>query len=221
MCYVLFYAIVGFKRFNTFIFSSLWTLQDAGCVAKMELPSGAPKGAFGVFDGSGLVFGIGASGETEDYIHLYDARNYTGGAFSELKLSHSSIENAIQKQHDFTGNASDLSKKQLTSLSFNASGNQLLVTGEDGMTLLLDGFATEATIQKTLCSPVGVSACFTPDDKTVLMGNTDGTISCWNTETGSIIKKLGGHSGPVSCIAANPTKEMFAACCTNTALWIW
>ena len=204
------------------ILYSVWTLQEAGCVAKMELPAGAvATGAYGCFDGSGLVFGIMASGQDENYVNLYDARNYSGGAFSELKLSHASMEAAIQKQADLSGNAAELSKKQLTSLSFNASGNQLLLTGQDGLALLLDGFASEATIQQTLCSPGGVSACFTPDDKTVLMGNKDGTISCWSVETGSIMKKLGGHTGPVSCIAANPTKEMFAAACTSTALWLW
>ncbi len=204
------------------ILSSLWTLQEAGCVAKMELPvEASAMSAYGVFDGSGLVFGIMASGQEENYVNLYDARNYSGGAFLELKLSHASMEAVIQRQADLNGNATELSKKQLTSLSFNASGNQLLLTGQDGLALLLDGFASEATIQQTLCSSGGVSACFTPDDKTVLIGNKDGTISCWSAETGSIVKKLGGHTGPVNCIAANPTKEMFAAACTSTALWIW
>ena len=198
--------------------SSLWTLQEAGCIAKMELPEGA-QGAYGVFDGSGLVFGIAASGSTEDYIHLYDARNYTTGAFGEFKILHSSIESVIQKQDGFSGSASALSNKPLTSFAFNASGNQLLATGQDGLALLLDGF--EGTIQKSLCSTGIISACFTPDDKTVLMGNKDGTISCWSVDSGKLVKHLGGHTGPVGCIAANPTKEQFASSCTSTALWLW
>jgi WD40 repeat protein len=185
----------------------------------MELPAGAQGTPCAVCDYSGLVFGIAASGATEDYVHLYDARNYAGGAFCEFKLSHSSIEAAIQKQQGFSGNASDIAKKPFTSLAFNASGNQLLATGEQGLALLLDGF--EGTIQRTLCSQGGISACFTPDDKTVLMGNKDGTIGCWNVDSGSVVKKLGGHTGPVGCIAANPTKEMFASSCTSTALWLW
>ena len=170
-----------------------------------------------MFDYSGLVFGIAACGATENYIHLYDARNYAGGAFCEFKLSHASMENAIQNQQGLSGN--EVAKQPLTSLAFNASGNQLLVTGEQGLALLVDGF--EGTIQKSLCNQEGMSACFTPDDKTVLMGNKDGTISCWSVASGSVVKKLGGHMGPVGCIAANPTKAMFASACTSTALWVW
>jgi len=200
------------------VIPSLWTLQEAGCVAKMDLPAGA-EGAYGVFDSSGLVFGIAASGASEDYIHLYDARNYTTGAFCEFKVAHSSIETAIKKQESFSGNATEISKKQLTSLAFNASGNQLLTTGQDGLALLLDGF--EGSVQKSLSSTGSISACFTPDDKTVLMGNKDGTISCWSVDSGQLVKHLGGHTGPVSCIATNPTMEQFASACTSTALWLW
>lgn len=200
-------------------FFSLWTLQEAGCVAKMGLPAGAAQGAYGVFDSSGLVFGICASGATEDYIHLYDARNYTQGAFCEFKLAHSSIETAIQNQQGYSGNAAEMAKKPLTSLAFNASGNQLLATGENGLAFLVDGF--EGTVQKSLCSTGGISACFTPDDKNVLMGNKDGTISCLSVETGTLVKHLGGHTGPVGCIATNPTRQQFASSCTSTALWLW
>jgi WD40 repeat protein len=155
----------------------------------------------------------------ENYVHLYDARNYAQGAFCEFKIAHSALETAIQKQDGFAGNAADMAKQQITFMSFNASGNQLLVTGNDGLAFLLDGF--EGTIQKSLCSQGALSACYTPDDKTVLMGNKDNTISCWNVDKGNVVKHLGGHTGPVSCVAANPTKEMFASSCTSTALWLW
>lgn len=171
------------------------------------------------FDSSGLVFAVAASGTTENYIHLYDSRNYKQGAFAEFKIAHSSIKAAIQRQEDFSGDPSQLCEQPLTSLSFNMSGNELLVTGENGLVLLLDGF--EGTITKSLFSIGAISACYTSDDKTVLSGNSDGTISCWSATSGKVVKHLGGNVGPVTCIAASPTKAMFASCDASTALWLW
>ena len=193
----------------------LWTLQEAGCLAQMELPTGAQGTPHAVYDSTGMVLGITASGSTEQYVHLYDARNYDSGAFAELKVPHSSIENVIQNQQG----AAELSKAEWSSIAFNASGNQLLATAPQGLALLLDGF--EGTVQKALCSEGAVSACFAADDKSVLMGNGDGTIGCWSVDSGKLLKKLPGHNGPVGCIASNPKYAMFASCCTSTALWLW
>jgi COMPASS component SWD2 len=193
----------------------LWTLQEAGCLGQMELPAGATGTPHAVYDSTGLVLGITASGSNEQYVHLYDARNYASGAFAELKVPHASIEAAIQNPQS----AAELSKLEWSSIAFNASGNQLLATCPRGLALLLDGF--EGTVQKALYSEDAVSACFTADDKNVLMGNKDGTIGCWNVDSGKLVKKLSGHTGPVGCIASNPKYAMFASSCTSTALWLW
>ena len=91
------------------------------------------------------------------------------------------------------------------------------------MSVVLDGF--EATVQRVFCPPTKTDrpavCCFTPDDKTVLSGNDDGTITCYDVNTGSVVKKLEGHNGPVGCLSANPKYAQFASSCTNTALWMW
>ena len=154
------------------------------------------------------------------YLHLYDARNYAAGAFAELTVSQSSIENAIKQQQTIAADrAAQMSKTEWKSIEFNVQGSRILVTGDRGLALLLDGFA--GTVQRSISSEGGMSACFTPDDKTVLMGNQDGSISCWNVLTGTVVKKLEGHTGSVGAIAANPKFQMFASCCSNTALWQW
>jgi COMPASS component SWD2 len=161
-----------------------------------------------------LVFGITASGSNEQNVHLYDSRKYYSGAFAEHKVPHSSIEAAIQNSQS----TAELSKSEWSSIAFNASGNQLLATCPRGLALLLDGF--EGTVQKALYSEEAVSACFTADDKSVLMGNKDGTVGCWNVDSGILVKKLSGHTGAVGCIASNPKYAMFASSCTSTALWL-
>ena len=144
------------------------------------------------------------------YVHLYDARNYSGGAFAEMKVTTTLLEKTVtQKQ----------ARSDWTGMTFNASGNQILVTGKNGLCVTLDGY--DGTLQRSLSSPGATSACWTSDDKTVLVGNEDGTISCWNVETGAMIRKLEGHTGTVSWVGVNPKYSMFASCDSNTALWIW
>jgi COMPASS component SWD2 len=152
--------------------------------------------------------------QLDQYVHLYDARNYTGGAFAELKVMHSDIEAVLGA--DFKQLAGSL----WSSMKFNATGTQILVGSSDGLSLTLDGF--EGTVQKAFCDKNATGAsCWSSDDKTILTGNQDGSISCWNVESGELVKKLEGHSGPVGCIASNPKYTMLASACTNTALWLW
>jgi WD40 repeat protein len=107
-----------------------------------------------------------------------------------------------------------------THLSFNASGNQILVAGQNGLCLTLDGY--EGTLLRSFSSPTAVSAaCWTSDDRTILVGNDDGTIACWNVDSGAMVRKLEGHTGAISWVGFNPTYNMFASCDTATAMWVW
>ena len=119
--------------------------------------------------------------------------------------------------------AKQLSRGAWNSIEFNSKGDRLIVGTEHGMVLVLDGF--EAHVQRVF-GPVGKTdrpavCCFTPDDKAILAGNGDGSITCYNVETGVTLKTLTGHTGAVNSIAANPKYAQFASCCSNTALWSW
>ena len=95
----------------------------------------------------------------------------------------------------------------------------MLVTGQNGLVVVLDGY--EGTIQRSFSSTGVNCACWTPDDKTVLTGNDEGHILCWNVDTGAMIRKLEGHPGSVSWVGVNAKYNLFASCDANTALWIW
>lgn len=204
----------------------LWTAGQAGCLAELKLPEETEKSPMAVFDSTGLVFAVTAAmpGGSGHYLHLYDARNSNGGAFAELKVSQLDLAMAIQSHVSVTPDrAKKLSQCDWTSMVFNLSGNQILIGAEKGMCILLDGF--EGAVQRVLVGPESTErpavSCCTPDDRTVLQGNDDGSISCWSVETGTITKTLKGHAGPVSCIAANPKYAQIASTCTQTALWTW
>jgi len=112
-------------------------------------------------------------------------------------------------------------------MKFNKSGKQILVTTESGLVIMVDGYdgkVTNVFLSEGANGAPGTqpaAACFTSDDQTVLCGNEDGTISCWDVATGSLVKKLKGHVGHVACIASNPKYAQIASSCTNTALWLW
>jgi COMPASS component SWD2 len=201
---------------DTFLSSSLdrtvrfWNLQQAGCLAECKLSNEVATATtdpvvVAVFDHTGLVFGVAATmaNQAGYYLHLYDARNYGAGAFCEFKLSH----------QDLMTQPSD----SIRSLQFNASGNCILLN-TTRQSILLDGF--EGTVQHVLQDGSGGSACFTPDDRTVLQSN-ESYITCWDTATGSVVNRLQGHVGPIRCVAANPVRQQIASSCSQTALWSW
>ena len=161
------------------------------------------------------------------YVHLYDARNYGGGAFAELKVTTQQLQEALTKAGHSSIIAKDL---DWTSLNFNINGNSMLVettssSGGGAAAIVLDGF--EGTIQTVLAPSSAPSsaihAAFTPDDQSVLLATQQGTIEAFHATTGSALlqQPLTGHTGPVSALAVNPKYAQFASGCSNTCLWIW
>ena len=218
---------------DTFLTSSvdrtvrLWTAGQAGCLSELKLPEQTINSPLVAFDYTGLVFAVTAAmnGETKGYyLHLYDARNHVAGAFAELKILEQDLETAIQSHINVVPErAKELSQGAWTSIKFNVAGDKILIGTENGMSLILDGFT--GVIQRIIAGQNATErnavSCFTPDDETLLLGNDDGTISCWNIQTGSVVKTLIGHIGPVSCLAANPKYSQFASACSQTAIWNW
>ncbi len=159
-----------------------------------------------------------------------------------MKLDHTSVLNSISNQlsRPDMNASSELAKARWTSMRFNKSGKQILVTTDRGVILMIDGYdgklthsflsssasasssssnGASATDINTQTQPS--SACFSSDDRTVLCGNEDGSISCYDATTGELVRILKGHVGNVGCIASNPKYQQFASSCTNTALWLW
>ena len=149
---------------------------------------------------------------------MYDVRNFSGGSFSEMQVQSKVVEEAIATQRIATAPNKPLTWK---SIDFNLSGNRILIETDPGLTLVLDGY--EGTVERIFQSKTGTStcACFTPDDQSVLIGNDAGTIDCWNVQSGTLVKTLEGHLGPVGALKCNPKYSQIASSCTNTSLWIW
>lgn len=143
-----------------------------------------------------------------------------------MKVQRQELEQKAQLSGSTPERAYALSKNEWTSMEFNKSGKQILFSSK-GALISVDGY--EGTVLHTFLAEsdgnnvpsLPMAGCFAPDDNSVLCGNENGTISCYNANTGLLVRKLRGHVGRVECISANPKYAQFASACTNTALWIW
>ncbi|KAL3913813.1 MAG: hypothetical protein SGARI_000464 [Bacillariaceae sp.] len=213
----------------------LWSIQQAGCVGKLDLPAAQTQGSpYVAFDSTGMVFAVMAElANTSSsaaaggyYVHLYDARNFSGGAFSEMQVTNQSLQDAIVT-HRISPTAPPTPPK-LSSIKFNASGNRMLVESrDDNIAYVLDGY--EGTVQRVFVSSQGngnaTCACFTPDDQSLLLGSDAGIVECFNLQSGQKVKQLddGGHGGrAVTSVACNPKyKQIASSGASDTCLWIW
>ncbi|KAL3789753.1 hypothetical protein HJC23_006746 [Cyclotella cryptica] len=207
-------------------------LWDAGVSgnpsSQLKLPQNVEGSPIASFDTTGLVFGVSAklAGDEGHHIQLYDARNSSVGPFSEMKVSRKELEQKIHACGSTPERAYALSKNEWTSMEFNKSGKQILFSSK-GVVVSVDGyegtvlhsFLLEADDNST--SLESMAGCFTPDNRTVLCGNENGTVSCYDASTGLLTRKMKGHVDRVGCVAANPKYAQIASACTNTALWIW
>lgn len=202
----------------------LWDVKQAGCVAEGKLPAQASGTPIAVFDTTGLVFGVTAKmvNGQGNYLHLYDARNFSG-AFAELTVKNADIAANIATSVMGTtpDQASSMASGLWRKMSFDQSGSQILIGAESGLSLLLDGF--EGTVQRSFMSKSTRPAvsCFSSDDKTLLLGQDDGTIQCFDTKSGELVKTLDGHVGAINALVSNPALVQIASSCTETALWCW
>lgn len=148
-----------------------------------------------------------------------------------MKLESKVLLDAIQASFPFLQpmEASDLCGSHWKSMKFNKSGKQILITTDTGIVFMVDGYDSNKVTNVFLSEGINSSpygnqpsvACFSSDDQTVLVGNENGTISCYDSLDGSLLRKLEGHVGRVGCVASNPKYAQIASACTNIALWLW
>mmetsp|Transcript_6035 Transcript_6035/g.14697 ORF Transcript_6035/g.14697 Transcript_6035/m.14697 type:complete len:207 (+) Transcript_6035:2721-3341(+) len=182
-------------------------------------------------------FGTPHSGNA-NHIKLYDARNFDTGPFETFPLGHAEVADFLAA-HMNTTLASEqtqaLARAAWTGMRFSPDGNEMIITTNAGIILMIDAF--EGGLVKVLSGHgkddidtkgdmPPLQACFTPDGKSVMSGSMDADVCIWDANTSQDqkqdwqpTKRLGGHVGPVKCVAVSPKFELFASACHNVALW--
>lgn len=208
----------------------LWDIGKSGnSLGELKLPPNIDGAPLAAYDSTGLVFGVSAAiaGGEGYHVHLYDARNYSVGPFAEMKVTRQDIESKMRLNGSTPERAYALSKAEWTSMEFNKSGQMILI-GANGFSLALDGY--EGTLLHSFLTETGpgasssqshpMAACFTSDDRSILCGNDDGTVSCYQSDSGLLARKLRGNVDRVGAVAANPKYAQIASGCTSTGIWI-
>ena len=148
-----------------------------------------------------------------------------------MKTTRSDIEAKIRGSGSTPERAYALSKAHWTSMEFNKSGKQVLIGTMGGVALSVDGyeghplhaFQTEVAVGGTSSQSSDyypMATCFTADEQSIICGNDDGTVSCYQSDSGLLARKLRGHVDRVGAVAMNPKYAQIATGCTNTAVWI-
>src|SRR5262249_60647748 len=81
--------------------------------------------------------------------------------------------------------------------------------------------AQEPQLRATLKGPIGpvISLAFSPDGKTLVLGNSGGTIRLWDLQTGKVRATLTGHTSPVWSVAYSPDGKSLASGSGPTTRW--
>ena len=143
-----------------------------------------------------------------------------------MKVTRQDIESRLRLSGSTPERAYALSKSEWTSMQFNQSGKQILIGANGGMALSVDGY--EGTVLHSFLTETGsggaslslpMATCFTPDDRSIICGNDDGTVSCYQADSGLLARKLRGNVDRVGAVAVSPKYKQMATACSSTVVW--
>lgn len=190
-----------------------WDLSSPNCIALMPMDPSAKSRPLVAYDPSGKLVVVASA----PYVRMFNMAQLDRGPFLEVSLEDSI---GIYSTHRYQGRFNP----SFTSCKFDPTGNYIMITTNQGLVLILDSF--KASIESVIGDfevnqTIYTEACFTPDSKYVLKGNSEGSIRCWNRGTTELVRAWDGHhSGPVRCLKFNPTHLSFASTCSKLNLWI-
>jgi WD40 repeat protein/tRNA A-37 threonylcarbamoyl transferase component Bud32 len=143
----------------------------------------------------------GGSPQSEDAIHLW---NVAGGVLLKKLSGHLHGDGCLAWSRD----------------------EQLLVAGgaaQDDSVRIWD--AGGGQILHTLKKPSGIqaacSAAFSPDGRTVVVGDAAGTVQFWEAISGKKLQALAAGSAAVRCLTFSPDETVLAAGCDDGVVRTW
>jgi WD40 repeat protein len=127
--------------------------------------------------------------------------------------------------------ARELAAAALANLESNPEQSVLLALKAAETTYLVDGTvlpeverilhqAVQADRIEITIPMAGVVA-FSPDGKTLAIGNSNGRLKLWETETGQEVRELGGHLTFVSGLSFSPNGRFLASSSFDLQVKIW
>ncbi|CAD5225368.1 unnamed protein product [Bursaphelenchus xylophilus] len=174
-----------------------WDAKQEVCAGVMNLPE---AGAV-AFDPEGLVIAVAIGSEQ---IRLYDKRSYENGPFISFDLG-------------------VIKDTQWTNIKFSEDGKSILIMTSGNYHRLIDAFnggITHSLTGHTNHSGAVLDACFSPDSQFIFCGGTDGRITVWSREDGTIVHQFNSDQrDPVLHCLYNPFYHIMASAGLSTKLW--
>lgn len=105
--------------------------------------------------------------------------------------------------------------ESVTSVSLTRSDRHILTSGQDGTSKLWDTTTGKQLMvyEGAQQSQLKLESVFTQDESYVLgCDESSSAIVQWNSLTGELVRKLDGHSKPVTSLAVSPTEPAFMSC---------
>ncbi|CAJ0892543.1 14504_t:CDS:2 [Entrophospora sp. SA101] len=103
----------------------------------------------------------------------------------------------------------------VSSVKFSKTGKYILSGGKDSTARLWEADSGKLILkyEGVVHKNQSLQTTFTYNEDYVLSSDElNNTIICWDSRTGLLLKKWGGHTNIIRCIAASPTEPGFISC---------
>ncbi|KAI6207050.1 hypothetical protein M3Y94_00985400 [Aphelenchoides besseyi] len=175
-----------------------WDARQQDCLGMIQTMDNVPNIAI---DPDCLVVAVAV---VDKFIKLYDKRYYENGPFSTFDYSM-------------------FGDREWVDMSFSNDGKFILISTPGDHIRLVDAF--EGQLVHTLSGHTNennapLRAAFSLCSNYIACGGTDGKITFWSRETGSIISRLStDHTDGIRQIEFNPVWKQMGSTARETKLW--
>jgi len=107
-------------------------------------------------------------------------------------------------------------------ITFSHKDDLIAVTRDDFVEILevMTG-KRRATFRSQTENSLASSLSFSPDDTVLVVGYYGVCIDVWDSQTGSLVNRLEGHTDTVTSVAFSPEAAMVASCSEDHTIRIW